>query len=607
MLIQYPNHRFDRGGNTAGSDALAILGTTLAGGLADPSLAQLKNDGSEQWDQIDSLNAQTVDVNNWDDFDKLYNDRKKLNQNNSYKDFMMSDAELGVGIAGAGANGIIQGMSGGGGIFSKLISSAAMGVGGTAGAGLLAASQRVKANNLAAQLNQEAKAANELMDRKIENAALNLNYQDSFNALRNLKAFGGNIDSNFTNGVRTIDGGGTHEQNPLGGVPQGIASDGLPNLVEEDEVIYDDYVFSNRLKVPEKVKQDMKLTGKNLTFADAAKKIQKESEERPNDMISNNGLKALMGRLQQEQETLKQKKEEQRLLRQFAKGGLLGHKYGLGDRLYDKYIERQTDYNKRHPDNKKDILTREAWDIKRQESWNNILRSAPIFGNASAALMSAIDSPDYSNINSFQNKVDSIREVSPKYITQKMTYNPIDPYSVINQANNIALGNRRAIIENGAAPGAMTNAVMADAYTDQVNQGQAAQAARQYNDELLGRVLAFNRDTDSTNADMNMKAQQLNQGRDARIADAYKYIAGMRNAERDATQQGRSAAFTSLFDSIGNFGKDRQNKDIAGVTTANSGVPLNDVIAAFYDLWNATNKKAFGGNLKTKKKGGKHA
>jgi hypothetical protein len=30
----------------------------------------------------------------------------------------------------------------------------------------------------------------------------------------------------------------------------GVDSEGVPNLVEEDELVYNDYVFSNRLKVP---------------------------------------------------------------------------------------------------------------------------------------------------------------------------------------------------------------------------------------------------------------------------------------------------------------------------------------------------------------------
>jgi len=30
----------------------------------------------------------------------------------------------------------------------------------------------------------------------------------------------------------------------------GVDSEGTPNLVEEDEVVYNDYVFSDRLTVP---------------------------------------------------------------------------------------------------------------------------------------------------------------------------------------------------------------------------------------------------------------------------------------------------------------------------------------------------------------------
>lgn len=51
----------------------------------------------------------------------------------------------------------------------------------------------------------------------------------------------------------------------------GVDPEGTPNLVEEGEVIFNDYVFSNRLKVPKAVRNKYKLRGKKaLTFADAA-------------------------------------------------------------------------------------------------------------------------------------------------------------------------------------------------------------------------------------------------------------------------------------------------------------------------------------------------
>lgn len=122
-------------------------------------------------------------------------------------------------------------------------------------------------------------------------------------------ALGGNLRTNgmdWTNGIILVDNGGTHEENPLQGVPMGIDDKGKPNLVEEGEVIWNNYVFSNRIPIPDELAKALKIHGKNMTFADAAKKAQKESEERPNDPISKRGLQASMARLQAAQESLKQ-------------------------------------------------------------------------------------------------------------------------------------------------------------------------------------------------------------------------------------------------------------------------------------------------------------
>ena len=122
-------------------------------------------------------------------------------------------------------------------------------------------------------------------------------------------ALGGNLRTNgmdWTNGIILVDNGGTHEENPLQGVPMGIDDKGNPNLVEEGEVIWNNYVFSNRIPIPDELAKALKIHGKNMTFADAAKKAQKESEERPNDPISKRGLQASMARLQAAQESLKQ-------------------------------------------------------------------------------------------------------------------------------------------------------------------------------------------------------------------------------------------------------------------------------------------------------------
>lgn len=151
--------------------------------------------------------------------------------------------------------------------------------------------------------------------------------EDRNNSKSSQLAFGGSLHTNgsdWNNGITIIGNGGTHEQSPIDGVPMGVAPDGVPNLVEEGEVIYNDYVYSNRLKVPKAVRQKYKLRGtKDITFAEAAKQVQKESEERPNDSISRRTLDDIMSKLMTEQETIRQKREARRLSKKYGLGGLL--------------------------------------------------------------------------------------------------------------------------------------------------------------------------------------------------------------------------------------------------------------------------------------------
>lgn len=147
-----------------------------------------------------------------------------------------------------------------------------------------------------------------------------------------LYAFGGALGGyggDWTNGLTIIGNGGTHGQNPIGGVPMGISQDGMPNLVEEGEVVWNDYVFSNRIKVPNSVREQYNLKGKdNMTFAEAVKRAQEASAERPNDPIEQRGLDALLTNLMQEQEIIRNKKAEREqhaqsedLAAMFADGG----------------------------------------------------------------------------------------------------------------------------------------------------------------------------------------------------------------------------------------------------------------------------------------------
>lgn len=134
-------------------------------------------------------------------------------------------------------------------------------------------------------------------------------------------AEGGSLNSNganFSNGLTYIDNGGTHEENPLEGVQIGMDSQGIPNLVEEGEVIYDDYVFTNRWKTPKNVKEALGIKKKSsITYADVAKDLSAESKERVNDPITKNTLERNLEILAQAQEADRVKREVKKARREF--------------------------------------------------------------------------------------------------------------------------------------------------------------------------------------------------------------------------------------------------------------------------------------------------
>lgn len=126
-------------------------------------------------------------------------------------------------------------------------------------------------------------------------------------------AFGGDLlthGADFANGQIIVGNGGTHEENPMEGVPMGMDAEGNPNLVEQGEVIFNDYVFSNRLFADGGLLESFNLPKSydGYSFAAIAEKLGDESKERPNDPISKRGLLSSMSRLQQAQEMIRQSK-----------------------------------------------------------------------------------------------------------------------------------------------------------------------------------------------------------------------------------------------------------------------------------------------------------
>lgn len=156
-------------------------------------------------------------------------------------------------------------------------------------------------------------------------------------------SFGGHLNTNgsdFMTGLTYIDNGDTHENNPYEGVPMGADSEGTPNLVEQGEVIFNDYVYSNRLQVPKAVRKKYKLRD-NMTFADAVKYLTKSYEERPNDSISRDTAMEVLADLANVQEVERANKEYNSDKNISAYGGKINRFDDGGDTKDTK----ETDFN----------------------------------------------------------------------------------------------------------------------------------------------------------------------------------------------------------------------------------------------------------------------
>ena len=146
-------------------------------------------------------------------------------------------------------------------------------------------------------------------ERRAKNKARGLNTMTTLESFMG-KAYGFADGGNINNlmgrkyfaegGLTSFNTGGSHEESPIGGIPQGIGDNGNVNLVEEGETRYQDYIFSDRLTLDEDIVKELNLPSNLIgkTFAEASEILAKDIEEHPNDPISKRGFEEMMIRLQ---------------------------------------------------------------------------------------------------------------------------------------------------------------------------------------------------------------------------------------------------------------------------------------------------------------------
>lgn len=413
--------------------------------------------------------------------------------------------------------------------------------------------------------------------------AMNDFFNFTGNVENNIKAEGGLLDTNFSNGVTIIGNGGTHEENPMEGIQMGTDQNGIPNLVEEGEVIWNNYVFSNRLKPTKEMRKQYKY--KDTTFANIAKDIQKESQERPNDPISKRGLDAAMFVLQQSQEEIRNNKQKGRN-NKFREGGELKPIFPKVELNTPDRIEPFSGYGITFDGNlatqgEKDTYVKNFNKYNRAITDNAGIKDSPyrkagLVAAGSAVISDLFSKPDYSIADMIQSVPIKPNLVSYTPIGQRLAYKPLDRDYYANKLDSQIAASRSAIRNMSGGNRAAALAALASTDFNALNNlGNMYRQAEEYNRAQEERVANFNRQTDQTNSQMGLQTAMANQSTLDRAQtlrlEQMARVASARDAARKAYDARRSTNLNNFIQGLQNLGREDTYKSWLDVL-ANSGV-----------------------------------
>ena len=420
--------------------------------------------------------------------------------------------------------------------------------------------------------------------------------------------------ADWNTGLIPINSGGTHEENPNDGVQMGVDDEGTPNLVEQGEVKWNDYIFSNRLTADKSMLQKAYLPTSldNHTFAAAAENLGRESKERPNDPISQRGLTDSLTKLEAVQEAVKQK-EQQRVMKKDKKYACGGHLYADGG--YEMPFVKRADgtypvddntgigtYGKdwgpigQHPyslnpaqvpaqtdtwvppfkaqptrTEQSPYLSRpqETDTTKPPTNFQNSglagLRFAPAIGSGLMALSDAFgwtNKPNYSSADSIQDSVSHIKPVTYTPLGNYLNYTPFDRNYYTNKLGAQASATKRSIVNQAGGNRATAIAgLLAADYNAEDKLGDLFRQSEEYNQGLKERVETFNRGTDQYNSEAATKAQVANQATDRLKFEAALQAASLRDQADARSAAARSANLSNLFENLGGIGVDAYNRN----------------------------------------------
>lgn len=614
-------HEFDWGSQSAtafknaGGSNLGGSISSVAGGIggiveAGMANAQIADTTEQEQEREARENWQSSANDNNSLLAEMASD-VSINENTNWKSIrgvtpgqMVGNTLKGV-VSGAGAGAKVGGPWG-------AVAGAAVGLAGGL-AGIFAGNS--KAQKKAAELNEAAKKANLAKAQTLTAKAGALDQAADQRALAAYAAYGGGINTpkfpDFPSEITEFNTGGSHEENPYDGIPQGIAPDGLPNLVEEGEVKYDNYIFSDRLMLNKNDKKKYKFL-KGKTYADAAKTIKRELgiDERPNDLIAKADLEEHLNILS----TLQ---EEER-----AKRGLRGENrmmYKNGGHLFDS---THNQFDLRTPEEKAAVIVKpitlgdldfsdkpNATSTKQPFDWSYTLQAAPAIGSAIGTIASIFDKPTYEHTKKL---------TQPEKPVTPITYTPthqdirLDRFDTNYHANKLAAqagATRRAIREQtGSNPYASTAALLSADANAQSQMGDLYRKAAEYNQGVALQEAQFNEAGRRADVEGLLKAASANATLQdkalSRQAEKDAMAARLNIAEDQAYDTAVSSNMTSLFDNLGAMGKEDQEFALAAMKIMSEGKLTPEMQAIMLPRLQKILAKAgykYGGKLRKKK------
>ena len=548
--------------------------TTLSSALSNADIKKVNPANSIQ---MGTANNADDFINNWNNMDFAKTDYEK-------SDFTKP---IGEQIGNIVSAGISTGLN----TKSPWATIGAMGL---AGVGSLIGNQRAKTQ--AQELNKKNNQVN--IDAINKGSAIfdNIASNNTFNMEKNLASLGGNLfnrGANYDSGLMLINEGGTHESNPNSGIQLGTDEQGVPNLVEQGEVVYKNYVFSNRLHLTEQELKDNYLPTslKDTTFAYAAEKIGKNLIETPTDTLERNKVDNFLRRLANIQEA------------QRAKMGKVGtQQMAYGGNTFDGTKDTENVNENTGENTGEGVKVNTGGGVKGNIGFNinpnpinSALRNAPIYTNMALGLASLLQKPDYTNAELLEKRAREIpnNTVSPTYLNDYMTYTPIDRNYYLNQLKGQAGATRNAIMNSGSNAGTAMANLLASDYNSQNAVANSLMQMEQFNRQQKQVVSDFNRGTNQFNSQVGMQANQANAQlaleraklQNTLLAQAAQY----REGADTALLQSQNKAIQDIGTQIGLLGREGTDNNVI-----NYLAPL--LAPGYQNLF-----RAYGGKVKTKK------